>query len=40
MTVLFKENVREIGKALDLAKRRYHDQYGAQLSDRDDDVVR
>ena len=30
MTVLFKENVREIGKALDLAKRRYHDQYGAQ----------
>ena len=23
MTVMFKENVREIGKALDLAKRRY-----------------
>ena len=23
MTVMFKDNVREIGKALDLAKRRY-----------------
>ena len=30
MTVMFKENVREIGKALDLAKRRYADQGGAR----------
>jgi hypothetical protein len=30
MTILFKDNVREIGKALDLAKRLYHDQNGAQ----------
>ena len=30
MTVMFQENVREIGKALVLAKRRYHDQNGAQ----------
>jgi hypothetical protein len=30
MTVLFKDNVREIGKALDLAKRRYAAQNGAR----------
>ena len=30
MTVLFKENVREIGKALDEAKRRYAAQNGAR----------
>ena len=30
MTVMFKENVREIGKALDLAKHRYADQNGAR----------
>ena len=29
MTVMFKENVRELGKALDLAKRRYAAQGGA-----------
>ena len=29
MTVMFKENVREIGKALDLAKRRYATAGGA-----------
>ena len=29
MTVMFKENVREIGQALDLAKRRYAAQDGA-----------
>ena len=30
MTVMFKDNVREIGKALDLAKRRYAAQDGAR----------
>ena len=30
MTVMFKDNVREIGKALDLAKRRYAAQGGAR----------
>ena len=30
MTVMFKENVQEIGKALDLAKRRYAAQGGAR----------
>jgi hypothetical protein len=30
MTIMFKENVQEIGRALDLAKQRYADQNGAR----------